>query len=406
MGDRIPSRRFLPMERVLMGGEDTKSLGEVEERRVTFTERELELDSGVTLNPVTIPYETYGRLSPERDNAILVCHALSGGAHAAGYLPGQKKPGWWDIMIGPGKAFDTNKYFVIRSNVLGSCYGATGPSSTDPATGKPYGLRFPVVTVRDMVRAQKLLLDRLGVRSLLSVTGGSMGGMQALQWAVSYPEMVRSVIAIATTHRHSAQQIAFNEVARQAIMSDPAWRKGDYYDSGEFPRLGLAVARMIGHITYLSEVGMERKFSRRLQGRERYGYDFETLDFQVESYLRYQGQKFTERFDANSLLYLTKALDYFDLAAGHGSLQAAFQRTRALYLLIAFSSDWLYPPYQLKDVAQAIRRAGGDATYCVINSDYGHDAFLLEYEAQEPMIRSFLERAYEETEARDAGAGI
>jgi len=255
-----------------------------------------------------------------------------------------------------------------------------------------------------MVHVQKLVLDQLGIKSLLAVTGGSMGGMQALQWAVSYPEMVRSVIAIATTHRHSPQQIAFNEVARQAIMADPAWNGGDYYGK-EGPRLGLAVARMVGHVTYLSDLGMERKFGRRLQNRERFGFDF-NLDFEVESYLRHQGQSFVGRFDANSLLYLTKALDYFDLSNGHGSLSAAFNESRALFLLMAFSSDWLYPPNQLKEVAQAIRRSGADATYCVINSDYGHDAFLLEYKAQEPLVRSFLERVSEQTEVEDAGAGI
>ncbi len=379
-------------------------LGLVETHSVVLCEEGLSLDSGITLGPITVAYETYGTLSPRKDNAILVCHALSGGAHAAGYHEGAKKPGWWDLMIGPGKAFDTDKYFVISSNVLGSCYGTTGPSSTNPKTGKPFALEFPVVTIRDMVHVQRLLLDHLGVKSLLAVTGGSMGGMQALQWPVSYPERVRSVIGIATTHRHSAQQIAFNEVARQAILADPAWNSGNYYD-GEGPRLGLSVARMVGHVTYLSDIGMEKKFGRRLRNRERYGYDF-SLDFEVESYLRYQGQSFVERFDANSLLYLTKALDYFDLANGFGSLTEAFRRCRSLFLLMAFSSDWLYPPAQLRDVAQAIRRCGGDCTYCVINSDYGHDAFLLEYQAQDPLIRSFLERASEETEVKDAGAGI
>lgn len=379
-------------------------LGIVEPQSVVLCPEGLSLDSGVTLGPVTVVYEAYGTLSPRKDNAILICHALSGGAHAAGFIAGQKKPGWWDIMIGPGKAFDTNKYYVICSNVLGSCYGTTGPASVNPKTGVPYGTHFPVVTMRDMVHVQRHLLDHLGVPSLLTVTGGSMGGMQALQWAVSYPERVRSVIALATTHRHSAQQIAFNEVARQAIMADPAWKQGDYYGT-EGPRLGLAVARMVGHITYLSEVGMEHKFGRRLRNRETYGYDF-SLDFEVESYLRYQGRSFVERFDANSLLYLTKALDYFDLANGHGSLTEAFRGSSALFLLMAFSSDWLYPPHQLKEVAQAIRRGGSDATYCVINSDYGHDAFLLEHQAQDPLIRSFLERVSEETEVRDAGAGI
>jgi len=377
----------------------------VETKYVELFQDGLELESGVKFGPITVAYETYGTLSPSRDNAVLVCHALSGGAHAAGYLPGQKKPGWWDILIGPGKAFDTNKYFIICSNVLGSCYGTTGPSSIDPSTGKPYALRFPVVTIRDMVNVQARLLDHLGIRQLLCVTGGSMGGMQALQWAAAFPERVKSVIAIATTWRHSAQQIAFNEVARQAIMADPAWNRGDYYGT-EGPRMGLAVARMIGHITYLSDIGMEKKFGRRLRNKERYGYDFTSIDFEVESYLRYQGHSFVERFDANSLLYLTKALDYFDLTQGTGSLMEVFAGVKTLFLFITFSSDWLYPPQQLKEVAQAIRRTGGDATYCEINSDYGHDAFLLEHAAQAPLIESFLLRAHRHTLEGDSGEGI
>ncbi len=381
-----------------------QDLGIVEMQSVDLCPGGMLLDNGISLGPITITYETYGHLSEERDNAILVCHALSGGAHAAGWHRDALKPGWWDMMIGPGKAFDTDKYYVISSNVLGGCYGTTGPSSINPATGQPYGLRFPVVTIRDMVNAQRHLLNYLGIHSLLSVTGGSMGGMQALQWAVSYPEQVRSVIAIAATHRHSPQQIAFNEVARQAVMADPAWNQGDYYGT-EGPRLGLAVARMVGHITYLSDLGMEQKFGRRLRNRERYGYDF-SLDFEVESYLRHQGQSFVERFDANSLLYITKALDYFDVENGYGSLAKAFRDCRARFLLLTFSSDWLYPPHQLKEVAQAIRRLGKDATYCEIQSDYGHDAFLLEHQTQQPMIKSFLERVSKQREDKNAGADI
>jgi homoserine O-acetyltransferase len=365
-------------------------LGLVETQHALVCEDGLRLDSGVTLGPITVAYETYGTLSPAKDNVVLVCHALSGGAHAAGMKPGARKPGWWDVMIGPGKAFDTDRYFVMCTNVLGSCYGTTGPSSVNPETGRPYGLSFPVVTVRDMVNVQARLLDHLGIPSILTVTGGSMGGMQAYQWAVAYPERVRSVIAIATTHRHSPQQIAFNEVARQAVMADPAWNSGDYYGTAG-PRLGLAVARMVGHITYLSDKGMELKFGRRLRNRERFGFDF-TTDFEVESYLQYQGHAFVERFDANSLLYISKALDYFNLANGYESLSQAFRNCRAIFLLLAFSSDWLYPPAQNKTVAQAIRRAGGDATYCEISSDYGHDAFLLEHEQQTSLIRAFLER--------------
>lgn len=368
-------------------------LGLVETKSVVLCEEGLPLESGVTFGPITVAYETYGTLSPARDNAIVVCHALSGGANAAGWHAGAKHPGWWDDMIGPGKAFDTNQYFVISSNVLGSCYGTSGPSSIDPKTGKPYGLTFPVVTIGDMVRLQSRLLDHLGIEKLLCVTGGSMGGMQALQWVVSYPERVRSCLLLATTHRHSPQQIAFNEVARQAIMADPAWHNGDYYDKGEGPRLGLSVARMVGHITYLSDLGMERKFGRRLRNREKYGYDF-SLDFEVESYLRYKGKTFVERFDANSLLYITKALDYFDLANGHQSLTEAFAGCEALFMLLAFSSDWLYPPHQMKEIAQAIRRSGGDATYCELSGIYGHDSFLVEHEAQAPLVRSFLQRVY------------
>lgn len=369
-----------------------ESLGSVLQHTVELCPEGMLLESGETFGPITLCYETYGELNDRKDNAILICHALSGGSHAAGYLEGQKKPGWWDVMIGPGKGFDTNKYFVICANVPGSCYGSTGPSSINPATGKPYGMRFPVFTIGDMVNAQARLLDHLGIDRLLCVAGGSMGGMLTLQWAVSYPNRVRSAITIASTYQHSPQQIAFNEVARQSIMADPAWKKGDYYGS-DGPNLGLAIARMTGHITYLSERGMELKFGRRLQNRMKYGYDF-NLDFEVESYLRHQGRSFVERFDANSLLYLTKALDYFDLSRDRDSLTDAFRQSTGLqYLLIAFSSDWLYPPQQLKDVARAIRRAGGDATYYEISSDYGHDAFLLDYEKQEPLVRSFLDRS-------------
>lgn len=378
---------------------DNQSVGLVEPKSVELSADGLQLDSGISFGPITVAYETYGSLNERGDNAVLICHALSGGAHAAGFLDGQNKPGWWDVMIGPGKGFDTDRHFVICANVLGSCYGTTGPESVNPGTGRPFGMSFPVVTIRDMVRVQKALLDHLGVRSLLTVAGGSMGGMQALQWAVSYPEMVRSVVALATTHRHSAQQIAFNEVARRAVMADDHWNHGDYYGEGRLrPEKGLKLARMVGHITYLSDKGMEQKFGRRLRTRQRIGYDFQA-EFEVETYLDHQGQSFVQRFDANSLLYLTKALDYFDLAAGHASLTAAFRETTTRFLLIAFSSDWLYPPYQLKEVAQAIRRASGDATYCEIHSDYGHDAFLLEHEQQQPLVKAFLERTLNESRA-------
>jgi homoserine O-acetyltransferase len=364
-----------------------QGLGPVETRHARLFEDGLGLDSGRRLGPVTVAYECYGRLSAARDNAILVCHALSGGAHAAGCHEGAAKPGWWDVLIGPGKAFDTDRFFVVSSNVLGSCYGTTGPSSMDPATGRPYGSRFPVVTIADMVRVQRGLVDHLGISRLRAVAGGSMGGMQALQWAVQYPDTVQSVVALATSPSHSPQQIAFNEIARRAVMSDPNWRGGDYYD-GEPPRAGLAVARMLGHVTYLSDRGMERKFGRnRRAGARPFGFDAE---FEVEGYLQHQGQAFVDRFDANSLLYVTRAIDYFDLAPAGGTLVDAFAGSRADFLFLTFSSDWLYPPRHLEAAAEAAREAGRAVTYREIPSDYGHDAFLLEHEAQSPIITGFL----------------
>ena len=284
----------------------------------------ISLDGGGTLSPVEVAYETYGELNAQKSNAILILHAFSGDAHAAGVSHETGKPGWWDNMIGPGKAFDTNKYFVICSNILGGCRGTTGPASVNPATGCPYAMSFPVITIGDIVRLQKMLIDHLGIRRLLSLSGGSMGGMQALEWAVSYPEAVVSAIPIASTARHSAQQIAFNEVGRQAIIADPDWNEGNYYD-GKPPGRGLAVARMVGHITYMSDDSMREKFGRRLRGKNSFGYDFD-VDFEVESYLRYRGNEFVNRFDANSYLYITKAMDYFDLSNGNGSLAAAFER--------------------------------------------------------------------------------
>jgi homoserine O-acetyltransferase len=362
--------------------------GTVETQYAALFEHGLDLDCGRRLDSVTVAYECYGRLNAARDNAILVCHALSGGAHAAGWHEGAAKPGWWDVLIGPGKALDTDRFFVISSNVLGSCYGTTGPSSIDPGTGRPYGSRFPVVTIGDMVRVQRALVERLGITRLRAVAGGSMGGMQALQWAVQYPDAVASVIALATSPSHSPQQIAFNEIARRAVMSDPNWRGGDYYD-GEPPRAGLAVARMLGHVTYLSDRGMERKFGRRRRpGARPYGFDAE---FEVEGYLQHQGQAFVDRFDANSLLYVTRAIDYFDLAPPGGTLRDAFAGSEADYLFLTFSSDWLYPPRHLEAAAEAACAAGRTVSYREIPSDYGHDAFLLEHEAQAPVIRAFLD---------------
>lgn len=382
------------------GQQFESSIGFVETQSVEFSS--LPLDSGLTLAPVTIAYETYGTLNSDRSNAVLLLHALSGDAHAAGYHPGDAKPGWWDMMIGPGRAFDTDKYFMICSNVIGGCSGSSGPGSVDPATGREYGLRFPVVTVPDMVRAQKLLLDHVGIDRLLTVSGGSMGGMQALQWVTGYPEMVSSCIPIATTHRHSPMQIAFNEVGRQAIMKDPNWRGGDYYGQTP-PDSGLAVARMIGHVTYLSDESMQDKFGRRLRDKEVLGYDF-TLDFEVESYLKHQGEVFTRRFDANTYLYITKALDYFDLANGRGTLVEAFgdvaPETR--FLSIAFSSDWLYPPYQSKEIVRGLKGNGLDCTYVDIHSSFGHDAFLVETDQQTHVISHFLDVTARRLRARSA----
>ncbi|MCX7854148.1 MAG: homoserine O-acetyltransferase [Caldilineales bacterium] len=374
------------------------SVGVVETQYFTFAQDEpFRLESGATLSPVTLAYETYGQLNADRSNAILVLHALSGGAHAAGYHGREGHlPGWWDDCIGPGKALDTNRFFVICSNVLGSCYGSTGPSSIDPATGRPYGLRFPVVTIGDMVRAQVRLIDHLGIPRLLAVVGGSMGGMQALEWAAHHPERIVACIPLATTARHSPMLIAFSEVGRQAIYADPAWNHGDYYDKPQKPDAGLAVARMVGHITYLSEQSMHEKFGRRLQDRERYGYDFQT-EFQVESYLKYNGNKFTRRFDANSYLYITKAMDYFDLAAPHGSLAAAFARSAHVkFLVVSFTSDWLYPSYHSKELVRALTAVGADVTYVDIQSTWGHDAFLLEVDTMTRLLRSFLDRLVRE----------
>jgi homoserine O-acetyltransferase/O-succinyltransferase len=350
---------------------------------------QLELECGRTLGPVALAYETYGELNAAKDNAILVLHALSGDAHAAGVNTRlDDKPGWWDIMIGPGRPFDTDRYFVVCSNIIGGCKGSTGPSSTNLETMKPYGLSFPMITIRDMVEAQRHLIDFLGIERLYCVTGGSMGGMQALQWVASYPDRVAKAIPIATAASLSAQGIAFNEVGRQAIMSDPDWLDGDYYGI-TVPHRGLALARMVGHITYLSEQSMHAKFARRLQEKADYGYDFAT-DFQVESYLKYKGDSFVNRFDANSYLYITKAMDYFDLARAYGSLEQAFAHADASFLVISFSSDWLFPTYQSKEIVRALRHNNLNAIFTEIPSAYGHDAFLLEADEIGRLVRSFL----------------
>ncbi len=354
-----------------------------------YYDRPFVLESEAVLDHLEITYETYGKLNSDRSNAILICHALTGDAHVAGYHRGEDKPGWWDGMVGPGKAFDTNKYFVICSNVIGSCRGSIGPSSINPKTGREYGLEFPVVTIKDMVRAQKILIDHLKIDRIKCVAGGSMGGMQALQWAVSYPQMIDSCIPIATTYRHSAQQIAFDEVGRQAIMADPNWNNGEYYGK-EIPARGLAVARMIGHITYMSDKSMEKKFGRNLRKKE-YGYHFKQ-EFEVENYLQYRGSSFIHRFDANSYLYLTKAMDYFDLQRGKPLAEAFSHIKNVKFLVIAFSSDWLYPPYQSKEIVKALKMNGLTVTYCEISSDYGHDAFLIEFNEESKLIKHFLEK--------------
>ncbi|MBU0485937.1 MAG: homoserine O-acetyltransferase [Proteobacteria bacterium] len=374
---------------------DGNSVGIVEKRTFTFAEPPdtMALESGVKLGPINIAYETIGQLNADRSNVILITHALSGDSHVAGYYTEKdKKPGWWEIMVGPGKGIDTDRYFVVCANILGGCMGSTGPSSINPASGKAYGLDFPVVTIGDMVKAQKALLDHLGIKKLLAVVGGSIGGMQVLEWSLRYPEMVTAAIPLATTTRHSALAIAFNEVGRQAIMADPNWNRGNYYD-GPRPNLGLAVARMIGHVTYLSDESMRQKFGRRLQDKRDFSFNFDA-DFQVESYLRHQGSKFVERFDANSFLYITKAADYFDLKNQHGagSQVEAFAKAQAKFLVVSFTSDWLYPTYQSKAMVKAMKKNGLDVSFCEIKADCGHDAFLLPNARLASLIKGFLER--------------
>lgn len=349
----------------------------------------MRLENGEKLGPVTLAYETYGRPNSDRSNAILVLHALSGDAHAAGFHEGEKNPGWWDAMIGPGKALDTDKYFVISSNAIGGCRGSTGPSSPDPKTQKPYGSDFPIISIKDMVDAQRHLVAHLGVDRLLSVVGGSMGGMQVLQWMVSYPGKIRSAIPISTALKHTPQQIAFNEVGRQAIMADPNWKGGNYYGDSP-PAKGLAVARMVGHITYMSETSMDEKFGRRLKESKR-SLKF-SPEFEVEGYLENRGENFVKRFDANSYLYITKAMDYFDVA-GNKAPSEIFKGLKAKVLVIAFKSDWLYPAHQSQEIVKACKWAGVDATYCEVHSTYGHDAFLLETEEETRLIRHFLTSA-------------
>ncbi|MGH6969997.1 MAG: homoserine O-acetyltransferase MetX [Caulobacteraceae bacterium] len=350
----------------------------------------LRLDSGGRLEGLEIAYNTYGRLNAERSNAVLVCHALSLDQHVASRHPGTGKPGWWDLMVGPGRPLDTDRYFIICSNVVGGCGGSTGPASLDPAKGAAYGLTFPVVTIADMVRAQAMLIEALGIEKLFSVVGGSMGGMQVLQWAADYPERLFSAVCIAAAPRHSAQNIAFHEVGRQAIMADPDWRAGDYARHGVRPEKGLAVARMAAHITYLSEAALQRKFGRELQ-RDGLSWGFDA-DFQVESYLRHQGAAFVDRFDANSYLYITRAMDYFEVAAPYGgALAEAFRRARDVrFCVFSFTSDWLYPTPQSRQIVRALNAAGARASFVEIESDKGHDAFLLDEPEFAATLSGFL----------------
>ena len=367
------------------------SVGVVPTQYFTFAEGidKFRLESGEEFGPITIAYETYGTLNPEKSNVVLIAHAFTGDAHAAGLRESDQTIGWWDFMIGPGKAFDTEKYFVLCANIIGGCKGSTGPSSLNPNTGTPYAVDFPLVTIKDMVGVQKVLLDHLGIKKLLTVTGGSMGGMQALQWIASYPDYIQSAIPIACTLKHSAQQIAFDQVGRVAVMSDPAWRAGHYYGHGQ-PERGLSLARMIGHITYMSDHSMDEKFSRRpfkADGASKFG-----LEFEVESYLHHRGTRFVNRFDANSYLYITKAMDYFDLSGEKLFINGLPKGAK--FMMIAFTSDWLYPPNQAKDIVRLLKSKHLETVYCEIKSTYGHDAFLVEQGEQPHLIRHFLENLF------------
>ena len=358
------------------------------DRRVTLS-GPLRLDGGVLLSPVEIAYETYGTLAADGGNAILICHALTGDQHVASDHPITGKPGWWTRMVGPSKPIDPARHFIVCANVLGSCMGSSGPATVNPATGAPWGMSFPVITVRDMVRAQAMLLDHLGVARLKAVVGGSMGGMQALSWPATFPDRVEAAVVIASTARHSAQNIAFHEVGRQAVMADPRWNGGAYYE-GEPPASGLAVARMAAHITYLSEAGLTEKFGRKLQAREAKTFGFDA-DFQVESYLRHQGLSFVDRFDANAYLYITRAMDYFDLAEEHGGVLAnAFRETKARFCLVSFDTDWLYPTRDSRAIVHALNAAGAPVSFVELSSPFGHDAFLLEAPELNRVVDGFL----------------
>lgn len=382
-------RQLLPKRGVRM--RDPHSVGVVDRYLAHFDDT-LHMRSGDKLEGFTLAYEIYGTLNEDKSNAILICHALSGDSHVAGYYTDdpEEKPGWWDEAVGPGKMFDTNKYFIICSNVLGGCRGSSGPASLAP-DGKPYALRFPIITIADMVKAQTYLLDRLGIETLFAAAGGSMGGMQALQWSVDYPERVQNVLFVASTPRSSTQNIAFNEIGRQAIYADPKWNGGDYYAQPHRPDAGLAVARMIGHITYMSEHSLEEKFGRHLQGHRELKYTFDT-EFEVESYLHYQGFKFTERFDANSYLYITKALDYYDVADGYPTIYDALRRTQANFLVVSFSSDWLYTDQQARELVDPLRRLKCEVEYHRVEATFGHDSFLVEVETMNELVGGYLHK--------------
>jgi len=361
---------------------------------VTFpADRPLSLDSGGLLAPLTVAYQTYGSLDAARANAVLVCHALTGDQHVANVHPVTGKPGWWTAMVGPGRPIDTDRFFVICANVVGGCLGTTGPASFNPATGRAYGLDLPVITIRDMVRAQAMLVDHLGIETLFCVAGGSMGGMQVLQWAALFPERVFSAMPIATGARHSSQNIAFHEVGRQAVMADPDWRQGRYLDEGTRPEKGLSVARMAAHVTYLSDQALHAKFGRKLQDRAAPTFSFDA-DFQIESYLRYQGRSFVERFDANSYLYMTRAMDYFDLAADYGGLLArAFRGTKTRFCVASFTSDWLFPTAESRAIVHALNAGGASVSFVEIETDKGHDAFLFDVPDLMTTSRGFIESA-------------
>jgi len=382
-------------------------VGIVETHKITLISDDapLTLECGRQLSPVEVAYETYGSLNEAGDNAVYICHALTGDAHVAGYNDIEdKKPGWWNDFVGPGKYIDTDKYFVVCSNILGGCSGTTGPTSINPSTGKAYGLDFPMLTIADMVKVQKLLIDRLGIKQLLAVLGGSMGGMNAMQWAVDYPDFVRATILIATTSHLSPQSIAFDAVGRNAILADPKFEEGKYADTGNCPDKGLSIARMIGHITYLSEEGMRNKFGRSLRQNTDYSFDFNP-EFSVETYLDHQGRRFVERFDANCYLYITRAMDYYDLAKDYGSLEKAFEKSNSRFMVVSFSSDWLFTPEQSEELVDALSSIGKDVSSFNIESNYGHDAFLIESEKLGPIVSNFLDATYsqQQQEAKKPG---